>query len=239
MPGIDALIDEKRLLLVVATPLEASPLCRGLGCSDPAGDTGWRVLNLTQNTDLVICGVGKANAAAAAALALSQRMYGCVLSIGIAGLLPIQTRQDAGSALLGDLVVATESVFADEGIDTPDGFLDLGRMGFPCNPAGGCGFGCDPAIVALAPAWGASTGKIATVSTCSGTDARAAHIAQRTGCLAEGMEGAAVALVAARFGVPFGEVRAFSNTTGDRQRQNWQMPRALATLTRLGGFLRA
>jgi futalosine hydrolase len=242
MPGLDALIGTKRLLLVVATSLEATPLCRGLDCSDPADSAGWDATPLTHNTDLTICGVGKANAAAATALALSKGQYGLVLSVGIAGLLPSAASTFSSLAAppqLGAIVAATESVFADEGIQTPGGFQDLGRMGFPLSPAGGCGFACEPSAVLAFERWGAAQGKIATVSTCSGTDARAADLAGRLGCIAEAMEGAAVAIVATRMRVPFGEIRAISNTTGDRDQQRWQMPVALASLARLGEYLRA
>jgi futalosine hydrolase len=87
---------------------------------------------------------------------------------------------------------------------------------------------------------GSRTGVIATVSTCSGTDARAAAIAQRTGAIAEAMEGAAVALAALRIGgpgFPVLEVRAISNTTGDRPRQRWDLEAGFAGLRRIGVVL--
>jgi nucleoside phosphorylase len=80
-------------------------------------------------------------------------------------------------------------------------------------------------------------GRIATVSTCAGTDARAATVARRTGAVAEAMEGAAVAQVASRLGVTFAEVRVISNTTGDRANQRWDMRGALGGLSRVAGVL--
>jgi futalosine hydrolase len=71
---------------------------------------------------------------------------------------------------------------------------------------------------------------IATVSTCSGTNALAREIVTRTGAEVEAMEGAAVGLVASRLGVGFAEVRVISNTTGDRGSQQWDLPGALAAL---------
>jgi futalosine hydrolase len=59
----------------------------------------------------------------------------------------------------------------------------------------------------------------------------------RTGAVAEAMEGAAVGLVAHRLGIPFGEVRIISNTTGDRNLQRWDMKRALASLSEVIGLL--
>jgi futalosine hydrolase len=79
----------------------------------------------------------------------------------------------------------------------------------------------------------AKRGVIATVSTCSGRDDLARAVATRTGAAAEAMEGAAVALAARRMNVRYGEVRAVSNTTGDRDRQRWAIGPALAVLSDL------
>jgi futalosine hydrolase len=73
-------------------------------------------------------------------------------------------------------------------------------------------------------------GPIATVATCSGTDEAAESIPRRTGALAEAMEGAAVVHAARRLGTPALEIRAISNTTGDRAEQVWDLDRALSAL---------
>src|SRR5262249_12942439 len=83
------------------------------------------------------------------------------------------------------------------------------------------------------------TGGIATVSTCSGTDAFATDVRDRTGAIAECMEGAAVGLVAERLGIPVGEVSIISNTTGDRNRQVWDLQKALHGLSRVIRMLAA
>jgi futalosine hydrolase len=46
------------------------------------------------------------------------------------------------------------------------------------------------------------------------------------------MEGLAVAWTAGRFGVPYAALRAISNLTGDRDRQQWNLPMARAVLAR-------
>ncbi|MBL8760188.1 MAG: futalosine hydrolase, partial [Phycisphaerae bacterium] len=78
-------------------------------------------------------------------------------------------------------------------------------------------------------------GAIATVSVCSGTDELAAEIRSRTGAIAEGMEGAACGLVAARMGVRFAELRVVSNHTGRRDRQGWNLEGAFRRLGELLG----
>jgi futalosine hydrolase len=171
--------------------------------------------------------VGKANAAGATAAALARGGFGGALSLGIGGALP-------GSGLATrDVVVADESVLADEGLETGEGFVDLRAMGFGPAPDGGMGVASDPGVAdALVAGLGATRGVVATVSICSGTDARAEWVRSRTGAVVEAMEGAAVGLSARSMGgaIAFAEVRVVSNTTGDRGGQAWDLEGALGRL---------
>ena len=153
------------------------------------------------------------------------------------------------------VVVASASGYADEGAITPSGFMDMATLGFPMwdgarADKGRCSaIATDPALRdALASTLRVSlhdrvhVGGIATVSTCSGTDASARDTAARTGAVAEAMEGAAVAhALGPRGGVVagFAEIRVISNTTGDRDRQVWDLPGSLAMLTRVAAALRS
>ncbi len=198
--------------------------------------TMWEHIPLDDRHTLVVSGIGKGNAGAAASACVSKASCSCVLSVGVAGALP-----GPRALPLGSVVAATHCVYADEGCQTPEGFIECAALGFPVAPAPFEGNrAAVPARVLerLRPV-ADCCGPIATVSTCSGTDALARAIAERTGAVAEGMEGAAVAAVAARLGVPFGEVRVISNTTGDRARQVWDIKGALAKLTVVIGALRA
>lgn len=204
------------VLAVVATALEAAPL-EGLG----------------PEYTLLVSGVGKASAAAATASALATGTWSAVLSLGIGGSLPGRRPLPLGAAVL-----ATRSRFADEGVATPNGFIGLDRLGFS-DPGADDHFAPDPTLLTHLRTHCDREGIIATVSTCSGTDARAAAVAERTGAVVEAMEGAAVGLAAARSGVRFAEVRVISNTTGDRDRQVWAMDRAKSRLAELARALRA
>ena len=62
------------------------------------------------------------------------------------------------------------------------------------------------------------------------TDEQALCIADRTGCLCEAMEGAAVVHAARIAGLPAIEIRAISNTTGNRDAQQWDLELALTNL---------
>ncbi|MHC5004753.1 MAG: phosphorylase family protein [Planctomycetota bacterium] len=153
----------------------------------------------------VVAGIGRTNAAAATTEAiLRDGPFGAVLSVGVAGALP-----DGGLAI-GDVVVASRCVYAEEGLLGPEGFVTLAGIGLALGDFPG--------------------GPIATVATCSGTDEAAAEVVRRTGAVAEAMEGAAVVHAARRLATPAIELRVISNTTGDRRRQQWDLRGALDAL---------
>lgn len=221
---IDSKADKPSATLVlVAAQAEADAVCGAFGAAPPAH--AWKPVPLTPGADLVLTGVGKANAAGAAASALTDRHHG-LLTIGLAGALP-------GSGLTaGDLIVADACILADEGMIAPDGFHALSDMGHPTLPGRGERFPTCPRWLAALGVGGARVGACATVSTCSATDSRATEIARRTGAIVEDMESAAVALVAARTARRVACVRVVSNRTGDRDRQGWDLGLALSVLAR-------
>jgi len=181
-----------------------------------------------------IVGVGIAAAAAGTARLLATGRYRAVLCAGIGG-------GFAGRIDVGGTALATESVAADLGADSPDGFLALSALGFgPTVHATDAGL--RTALSATLP--DATAGPILTVHTVTGTATGAATIgARHPDAVAEGMEGFGVATAAAGAGVAglagvagvaFAEVRTISNLVGPRDRAGWRIPDALAGLTELG-----
>ncbi len=220
----------KRPLLVVASATEAERLLPPLEI-DAAG-AEWRLLGDKAGTlEAVVTGVGKANSAGGLARVLDPSRHAWVLVAGIGGALP-------GSQLeIGDVVVGTESVFADEGVQmrgASGGFRSITDLGFGLI-GNSDRAGSTPDLVQAFADAGCLTGSIATVSTCSGTDERAKDIRERTGAIVEAMEGAAALGVAARLGVPAVEVRGVSNRTGEREEQGWDLELALSRLNEVIG----
>ncbi|UQX02303.1 futalosine hydrolase [Streptomyces sp. RerS4] len=171
--------------------------------------------------DVLVGGVGPAAAAAATATALALAAYDLVISAGIGG-------GFAPAAPLGSLVVADALVAADLGAQTPDGFLDVRELGF------GHTVHLPPAELAAraAEATGALLAPVLTVSTVTGTAARAAELAARHPLAgAEAMEGFGVAEATAAHGLPVLEIRAVSNAVGPRDRAAWRIGEALGALT--------
>jgi futalosine hydrolase len=173
---------------------------------------------------VVECGIGKAAAAASLAAALETRQISSVLAIGVGGAYP-------GVGLkLRDLALASEEIFADEGVETPAGWQ--GYESFVVSSGAQNRIPLDGELVrkAMTALDRVIVGPFATVSTCSGTDARAWRMQARWSATMESMEGAAWALVARRYGVPFVELRAVSNLAQDRDVKTWDLDGAIAAL---------
>ncbi|MEZ5962285.1 MAG: futalosine hydrolase [Planctomycetota bacterium] len=149
-----------------------------------------------------------------------------VVSVGVCGVYPSRLAEPAPPTVpaVGDVVLVTRDRFADEGVESEHGFVSAHALGL----VGELEFTA-PAELAE---WAAGTLSLprlsgATVSTCSASDARARELRQRSGAQVETMEGAAIALVSARFGLPWLQLRAVSNECGDRARAGWDLERAL------------
>ncbi|WP_078629931.1 futalosine hydrolase [Streptomyces sp. NRRL WC-3744] len=215
------------VLVATAVPVERDAVARALPA--PAEEVrlpGASLIRTATGWDLLAAGVGPALAAATTAgaltaAALAGRPYGLVVSAGIGGGFP-------PGAPVGSLVVADAITVADLGAETADGFLPVTELGFGTithRPP-------ESLVRVVFAATGARTGTILTVSTVTGTAARAAALSDRhPGALAEGMEGFGVAEAAAAHGVPVLELRAVSNPVGPRDRAAWRIGDALAALT--------
>ncbi len=182
---------------------------------------------------VVVCagGVGKINAAAATAVMIERWQPRLVINTGSAGAYP-------GSGLsIGDLVVATEEVLADDGVVVGEGWRDLRYMNLPIVK--GRGVSCYN-VLPLSPqasekalqladnyAVSIKCGRSATVSTCSGTRQYADELSKRWNALIENMEGAAVAQVCLRSGVECLEIRGISNMVEERDLKAWDIPGAV------------
>lgn len=218
-----------RVLVVTAVSAERDAVAAAAGPCDEAALPGGYALRRAAGSpvalDVLAAGVGPAAAAAGTATALTAATlagapYGLVVSAGIGGgFAPVP---------LGSVVVADAIVAADLGAETPDGFAPVTELGF-----GTVAHRPDPALVqAVAAAAGAAPGTVVTVSTVTGSAARAAELAQRhPGVLAEAMEGFGVAEAAAAHEVPVLEIRTVSNAVGPRDRGAWRIGAALTALT--------
>jgi futalosine hydrolase len=210
-----------RLLIATAVAAERDAVLAGLGGATVLPDP--LAPNAAEVT-VVEVGVGPTQAAAGTsreiAVAIADSApYQAVICAGIAGAYP-------GRARIGDVVVATASVAADLGAESPGGFIPVDELGFGVSR-----FAADPTL--FPPQAGAISGEILSVSTATGTAETCAALTTRyPGAVAEAMEGFGVATAAAQQGLPFAEVRAISNLVGPRDTASWRFDLALAALTR-------
>ena len=170
-------------------------------------------------------GVGKvASAVRFAELLRDRDPVRAVLLFGVAGAFPARHRQTPAPLGVGDLAILAEDMLGDEGVDTPDGFLDLGAMRLGDSGP----FVADPRLASAAgELLSAPLLRGVTVSSCSGTEAASQRISARSAADLETMEGAAVGFVCRRSEVPLLQIRAVSNWTGDRDRGDWNLGAAV------------
>lgn len=175
------------------------------------------------------CGVGKVNAAHSTTILLENNEIDFLILFGIGGAY--------SDARLGDVVIAESENYGEEGVMTCEGWKPMEYTGFPLlkreieyfNT-----FQMDEKLSQLAikasKDIGLNThaGPFITVSQCSGTRISGEILQKRFNGLCENMEGAAVAHICVRYGVPMIEIRGISNFTRDRDIKNWNIPLAVS-----------
>ncbi|NJC82595.1 futalosine hydrolase [Planosporangium mesophilum] len=204
------------MLVVTAVEPERQAVLRGLDLAGVTAENG------ADSTIVVeVGGVGTAAAAATTARVLALGRFDAVLSAGVGGGIGVP---------VGGAAIATASVAADLGADSPEGFLGLDELGF-----GSATVAADPGLLAALTAAlpDAAVGPVLTVSTVTGTLAGTRDLlARHPDAVAEAMEGFGVATAAAQVGVAFGELRTISNAVGPRDRAAWRIGDALEGLSK-------
>ena len=227
------------LALLCAVPAEATAVTDSLSEAHPLrigrkpATEGW-----LDGRPVVVfpTGMGKTNAAHGLTALLERASVRGIIGFGIGGAY-------SGSGLVcGDVALASEAIYGDEGAETPSGWIGTREIGIPLLDGGNelrfNRFPLDAARVeharAALEASGihARVGSFVTVSRCSGTNALGREQEMRWGALCEGMEGAALAHVAALYDAPFLELRAVSNMVEDRKPARWRIPEALLAVAR-------
>lgn len=221
------------LALICSVPFECA-LLRGWleGASETAvgRKTAWSGVLDGAPVLVFPAGMGKTNAAQALTALLETRPVRGVVGFGVGGAYP-------GSGLApGDVALASAAIYGDEGVEAPGGWMSTEGIGIPLLERGGTPIfneiTLDPDLVERARAAleaegiAARVGPFVTVSACSGTATRGETLARRFGALCEGMEGAALAHVAALYELPFLELRAISNAVEDRDLSRWRLAEA-------------
>jgi futalosine hydrolase len=214
-------VSNPRILVVTAVDAEREAVLAGRqpAVGTVAGYQVHRALTAAGLVDVASGGLGPVAAAVSTGCLLTGG-YHLVVSAGIGGGFP--------AALVGSVAVAHAVVHADLGAETADGFVSMAELGW-----GAVRHRLDPMLAAeFGRRTGGVTGAVLTVSTVTGSQARAERLLARDpDAVAEAMEGIGCYLAASRAGVPFAELRAIANQVGPRHREAWRVSDALAALT--------
>jgi futalosine hydrolase len=164
---------------------------------------------------------------------VQQHQPAHILNIGIAGAYP-----DSGFAI-GDIVLGTSEVYGDLGFELPNDpdFQTLASAPFAgaLNPDV-LPLQTVPNLLSTNTAYRIHTARGCTVNACTGTERTGRMRAQLFQAGFESMEGAAVAQIGQRFGIPVSEIRAISNIAS---RRDMHPENIRLALTHLRDFLRA
>lgn len=218
---------ERELKAIITYVTEFKPVEKNFLCQGGLLYEG-RLANI--QVQLAVTGIGKSNASMITFQLLEDAEIQLVIQTGCSGAFP-----QAGIQI-GDVVIANREIFADEGVLTQEGFLDLCQIGQPMGtgPLGNPFYNEIPlsapqleiSVLENGLDFNVNTGPIATISTSTGTADRAHQLYERWQPLAEAMEGAAAALASLRRQKPFIEIRGISNLVGERNREKWEIDRA-------------
>ena len=234
-------------LLISATKMEQERILKQMDIAgvDHPHDRPWHHGTLSgRSVFLVEGGVGQVNTAAALTLALIRHAPAVILQFGVGG------AYERSGLTVGDLAIATEECYGDTGVMSPEGWLDLERMGFPMVPGKVDSrgralrkplynrFPLDARLVEQIrniletglegeEVRKISAGPFVTVHQCSGIKSLGDALAARYDGICENMEGAAAAHVSRVNEVPFAEIRSISNRVVDRDLSQWDLPLAV------------
>ncbi|MEP7352246.1 MAG: futalosine hydrolase [Acidobacteriota bacterium] len=176
---------------------------------------------LRPHVPVLVTGIGAVNAAISLTRFLEREGANSVIVCGIAGAYPTAF---SNGLSIGSVVCAESECYGDLGANSPDDFFDLQALGFPLIASPTPIYNTLPQQIFPS----ARRAKFVTMNTCTGTDEAAQKIESRTGGEVESMEGAAIAHVAALYGIPCGEIRGISNRAGLRDRSTWSIKEAAA-----------
>ena len=244
---------DPEILLLTATAMEMRAVIQGLRLDIPVPQPGTCVSGVVRGipVQLALTGIGPLAAAFAAGRligekALTPNRCRGLLCLGIAG------TYVPNAVPIGSIVVAFRETWPEYGL-VMEGGIDAEALGFPLLqekhdtglPPVWDSLPLDPAAAlarmglndpATAPRMAENPlvfgGSSLTVAGVSGTRSRARYLAARHAAMTENMEGFPLALAAHDAGLPFAEIRSVSNIVGDRSPEAWNIPAALAALTR-------
>lgn len=227
----------KPIGLITATPFEAKKLLRSLKSKKVVYPSVTEGLYGAARVVHAATGIGIANAAHGTTVMLERYSPALVLLFGMGGAYP-------GRGLnVGDIVLAEKEIYADSGVLLRDRLHGMDITGIPLLKKGRKKyfneFPVDGTLLkkALKILSGVKSGVFLTVAQSTGIRERAEALGAEFDAVSENMEGASVAQICLRYGVPFLEARGISNIVEDRSPASWDKALAADNCQRAVGTL--
>ena len=197
-----------KILVVAATQLEIEPF-----------------INLKNNIEVLICGVGIPSTVYHLTKKLLQEKYDLVIQAGIAGTFSKKLKK-------GEVVVVEQDAFGDIGVEEKGEFKTLFQLDFD-----------DKNKFPFKNGWLVNTSEIintthlkkvngVTVNKISDRKKQAKQLKEIFNAKIESMEGAAFHFVCLQQNIPFLQLRSISNKVGERDKTKWNMIEAIVNLNR-------
>jgi len=211
-------MDNHPILVVSATEVECAPTLREMTGHTTISPWLYSGTVQGQPIEVLLSGIGSVATTFRLTHTLLHRSYSRAISIGIAG-------SFSDDISLGETVQITEDCFADLGIDNNGQFRTLREEGLTCDD-----FDCDfisppsPTLSHHRKLRGI------TVQTASGSKTRIDELIRKFHPQVETMENAAFFYVCRLLKVPFSSFRAISNKVEPRNRENWQIVKAIESV---------
>ncbi len=174
-------------------------------------------------TPVYLTGVGKTNTAITCTKVFLSNNVSSAVLLGVAG----AYRQS--QLTQGDVVAVSQEYFVDEAALFDNSLSLTSEIGFPICPNNTVELEVSPTI----HTYFSENYELIhsnTVSLLSSNDYLAELYCKKTMTQIENMEGASFALTAKKCGVVPTQIRAISNYCGDRNKQDWQLSKALDAL---------
>ena len=197
-----------KILVVAATQLEIEPF-----------------INLKNNTEVLICGVGIPSTVYHLTKKLLQEKYDLVIQAGIAGTFSKKLKK-------GEVVVVEQDAFGDIGVEEKGEFKTLFQLDFD-----------DKNKFPFKNGWLVNTSEMintthlkkvngVTVNKISDRKKQAKQLKEIFNADVESMEGAAFHFVCLQQNIPFLQLKSISNKVGERDKSKWNMIEAIVNLNR-------
>lgn len=204
-----------QILVVSATKFEINPFI--LSGSNSAEE---------DNTiDILITGVGIASALFRLTKAAMVKKYDVIIQAGIAGSFTKKIRP-------GDVVYIKQDCFADIGAKIKGKVISLADMGFENGNEHPYinGWLVNPWEVQSNTSLKKATG--ITITTITDDKKHIKQLLKKLGPEVESMEGAALHYICLQQNIPFIQLRAISNTVGERDKRKWKIKKSISNLNK-------